>query len=73
MAINVVWLDQAKDDVKDFLAYLYPKNPSAALSYIDDLESYTRLAIALTGTEPGRKYLAISPSQLALKHGVRRL
>jgi len=39
MAIDVVWLDQAKDDVKEFLAYLYPKNPSAALSYIDDLES----------------------------------
>ena len=38
VAANVVWLDQAKDDVHQFLEYLHPKIPSAALAYVDDLE-----------------------------------
>jgi len=38
MAAEVVWLDQAKDDVRQFLEYLHSKNPTAANSYVDDLE-----------------------------------
>ena len=44
MPCKVVWLDQAKDDLRGILEYLRPRNPDAAVSYIIDLEdAYTRL------------------------------
>jgi len=27
MAANVVWLDQARDDISELIDYLFPKNP----------------------------------------------
>jgi plasmid stabilization system protein ParE len=39
MAASVVWLDQAKDDIRELIEYLFPKNPTAALAYIADLEA----------------------------------
>ncbi len=38
MAASVVWLDQAKDDIHALIDYLFPKNPTAALAYVADLE-----------------------------------
>lgn len=42
MGANVVWLDQAKDDIQKLIEYLYPRNPAAALAYIADLEQAVR-------------------------------
>ncbi len=35
---DVVWLDQAKDDILGLFDYLYSENPAAAIRYIDELE-----------------------------------
>ena len=33
MAAKVVWLDQAKDDLRAILDYIYQRNPSTAFGY----------------------------------------
>ncbi len=38
MAADVVWLDQARDDISELIDYLFPKNPTATLTYIAELE-----------------------------------
>ena len=38
MAASVVWLDQAKDDIRELIEYLFPKNPTATRAYIAELE-----------------------------------
>jgi len=38
MAAEVVWLDQARDDLCELLDFLHPSNPTAALRYVDELE-----------------------------------
>ena len=54
MAADVVWLDQARDDISELIDYLFPKNPTATLTYIAELES------ACSGLDEfplqGRKY-----------------
>ena len=35
---DVVWLDQAKDDLLALSDHLYPQNPLATLEYIEELE-----------------------------------
>ncbi len=61
MAANVVWLDQAKDDIRQFLEYLHPKNPTAAILYVDDLErACTGLAdFPLQGFQYNKRYRAL--------------
>ncbi len=39
MAREVVWLDQAKDDVRELLRTIEAKNPPAARRYVDELYS----------------------------------
>lgn len=62
MATKVVWLDQAKDDIQALLDYLHPRNPSAARSYIDDLEvACRRLAeFPLMGWRYNERYRALA-------------
>jgi toxin ParE1/3/4 len=38
MAVEVVWLDQAKDDLREILDFIAKDNPSAAKSYVDGIE-----------------------------------
>lgn len=38
MATRVVWLDQAKDELRAILDYLHPLDPSAAITYVHDVE-----------------------------------
>ena len=61
MAANVVWLDQAKDDVRQFLEYLHPKNPTATTSYVDDLErACSGLAdFPMQGSQYNERYRAL--------------
>lgn len=34
MAAEIIWLDDAKDDVRTILQYIAAENPSAALGYV---------------------------------------
>ena len=58
---DVVWLDQAKDDIRELIDYLYPENPAAALGYIDDLESACEglAEFPLRGWQYNERYRAI--------------
>lgn len=54
MALSVVWLDAAKDDLRAFFDYLHPLNPVACRAYIAELE---RTAANLAEfPEQGRRY-----------------
>ena len=61
MAAKVVWLDQAKDDLRAILYYLHPHNPSAALDYVFEVEqSCSKLAdFPLQGRQYDERYRAI--------------
>lgn len=61
MAADVVWLGQAKDDVRQLIEYLFPKNPTAALAYIAELEdACSGLAeFPLKGRQYDNRYRAI--------------
>ena len=49
MPVEVVWLDQAVDDLDAVFMFIAKDNPTAALHYIDGLEDIcTRLRISLT-------------------------
>lgn len=56
MAARIVWLDEAKDDVREILQYIAAENPSAAIGYVAALtESCGRLA---DFPRSGRRYNA---------------
>jgi toxin ParE1/3/4 len=38
MTVDVVWLDQAKDDLREILDFIAQDNPSAAAAYVDGIE-----------------------------------
>ena len=38
MAVEVVWLDQAKDDLREILDFIAKDNAFAALTYVDGIE-----------------------------------
>ena len=61
MAAKVVWLDQAKDELRAILDYLHPLNPTAAIAYVRDLEvACTKLAdYPLQGRQYNERYRAL--------------
>lgn len=61
MAAGVVWLDQAKDDIRELIDFLYPENPAAAFGYVDELErACNRLAdFPLQGWQYNDRYRAM--------------
>ena len=61
MAAKVVWLDQAKDELRTILDYLYPRNPVAALAYVHEVEeACSKLAdFPLQGRQYDERYRAI--------------
>ena len=66
MAAKVVWLDQAKDDLRAILDYLHPHNPRAALDYVFEVEqSCSKLAdFPLQGRKYDERYRAIITRKL---------
>ena len=66
MAASIVWLDQAKDDVRALIDYLSPRNPTATLAYIDDLEA----AVSRLAAFPlsGRRYNARDRALVVRNH-----
>lgn len=61
MAADIVWLDQAKDDILELINYLFPTPPAAALDYIDEPEhACSRLAdYPLQGWQYNDRYRAL--------------
>ncbi len=60
MTVEVVWLDQAKDDIQELIDFLYPENPAAAVGYVEELErACNRLAdFPLQGWQYNDRYRA---------------
>lgn len=54
MSRSLVWLDAAKDDLRQFLDYLYPKNPTVCLEYTAEVEQAARRLLDFP--EQGRVY-----------------
>ena len=61
MVAKVVWHDQTKDELRDILDYLYPRNPDAALAYVHEVEkACNKLAdFPLQGRQYDKRYRAI--------------
>lgn len=38
MAVEVIWLDQAKDDLREILDFIAKDNPGAAANYVAGIE-----------------------------------
>jgi plasmid stabilization system protein ParE len=61
MAANVVWLDQAKDELLAVLDYLQPLNSTAAIAYVREVEeACNKLAdFPLQGRKYNENYRAL--------------
>ena len=54
MAVEVRWLDQARDDLGDILDYIAAENPAAAERYVTEL--YAACARLASLPQSGRRY-----------------